>query len=89
MKIGILQTGLASDEMRTALGEIDHLFHDLLSGQGFEFQTWRVCEMDFPETVEDAGAWIITGSKHGVYEDLPWIPPLERFIRTAPPLTAP
>ena len=28
-------------------------------------------------------AWLITGSRHGAYEKLSWIPPLENFIRSA------
>ena len=31
----------------------------------------------------DADGWLITGSRHGTYEDHPWIPPLEEFIRAA------
>jgi GMP synthase-like glutamine amidotransferase len=26
-------------------------------------------------TVDDCDAYLITGSRHGIYEDLPWIPP--------------
>jgi len=37
----------------------------------------------FPESIHAADGWLITGSRHGVYEDHLWIPPLERFIRTA------
>jgi GMP synthase-like glutamine amidotransferase len=40
-------------------------------------------EEEFPATVHDADGWLITGSRHGVYEDHPWIPPLEQFIRDA------
>ena len=31
-----------------------------------------------------ADAWLITGSPHGVYEDRPWIAPLERLIHEIP-----
>ena len=30
---------------------------------------------------QDFDGYVITGSKHGAYDDLPWIPPLEEFIR--------
>lgn len=39
--------------------------------------------MEFPEDVHDADGWLITGSRHGAYEDLPFIPPLEDFVRKA------
>ncbi|MEO0692966.1 MAG: type 1 glutamine amidotransferase, partial [Pseudomonadota bacterium] len=37
----------------------------------------------FPNSVHDCDGWLITGSKHGAYEDLPWIPRLEGFLRDA------
>lgn len=45
------------------------------------FRTWSVVDMEFPESVDDADGWLISGSKHGVYDDLPFIQPLENFIR--------
>ena len=38
-------------------------------------------EDDFPPGPEAADGWLITGSKHGAYEDHPWIPPLEQLMR--------
>lgn len=81
MKIGILQTGHAPEEIQASLGDYEHMFHRLLGGHGFEFQTWNVVDNDLPEGPEAADGWLITGSKHGVYEDHPWLPPLEALIR--------
>ncbi len=81
MKIGILQTGYAPDELKDSLGEYPQMFADLLDGHGFTFQHWPVLDMAFPDGPEAADGWLITGSKHGAYEDLPWIAPLEGFIR--------
>ncbi|MFT4783459.1 MAG: GMP synthase-like glutamine amidotransferase [Paracoccaceae bacterium] len=83
MLIGILQTGHAPDQMRPILGDYNTMFEELLSGKGFTFQTWNVAEMDFPNSVAAADGWLITGSRHGVYEDHPFIPPLEQFIQSA------
>jgi GMP synthase (glutamine-hydrolysing) len=81
MKIGILQTGDAPDALRPAHGNYPDLFERLLAGQGFTFQTWRVLDMAFPAAPQDADGWLITGSRFGAYEDHPFIPPLEDFIR--------
>ncbi|WP_299790116.1 type 1 glutamine amidotransferase [uncultured Marivita sp.] len=81
MKIGILQTGLAPDELKGTFGEYPGFFERLLAGKGFTFQSWSVVENVFPDGPEDADGWLITGSKHGAYEDHPWIPPLEQLIR--------
>jgi GMP synthase-like glutamine amidotransferase len=81
MKIGILQTGDAPDALRPAHGNYPDLFQRLLADQGFTFQTWRVLDMEFPASPHDADGWLITGSRFGVYEDHPFIAPLEDFVR--------
>lgn len=81
MKIGILQTGYVPPELVDDTGEYPSQFAALLAPYGFDFQAWPVLDMDFPDSPEDADGWLITGSRHGAYEDLPWIPPLEDFIR--------
>ena len=37
--------------------------------------------MHFPPNAQCCDGWLITGSRHGAYEDLPFIPPLEDLIR--------
>lgn len=81
MKIGILQTGHAPEEVRDALGDVDQFFTRLLDGQGFTFKTFCVVDGDFPQGPETCDGWLITGSKHGAYEKLPWISSLETLIR--------
>ncbi|NBE06352.1 type 1 glutamine amidotransferase [Paragemmobacter ruber] len=83
MLIGILQTGLAPDALAPDMGDYPDMFARLLDGHGFTFRTWKVVEGAFPPSVDAADGWLITGSRHGVYEDHPWIPPLEEFIRAA------
>ena len=80
MKIGILVTGHPPENMMSG-GTYDRYFARLLAGKGFEFQGWNVVDGVFPDRVEDADGWLITGSKHGAYEDHDWIAPLEEFIR--------
>ncbi|MEM7733891.1 MAG: type 1 glutamine amidotransferase [Pseudomonadota bacterium] len=81
MLIGILVTGHALDELIETRGDYDKIYGDLLSQHGFETKAWFVVDEDHPQSPSDADGWIITGSKHGAYEDHPWIPPLEEFIR--------
>ncbi len=82
MLIGILQTGYAPDALRED-GDYPDMFKRLLDGHGFDFRTWRVVDTEFPASVTEADGWLITGSKHGVYEDLAFIAPLEQFVRDA------
>lgn len=81
MLIGILQTGLAPEQLMDAAGDYPDMFVRLLDGHGFTFKTWRVLDGEFPPDVHAADGWLITGSKFGAYEDHDWIPPLEDFIR--------
>ncbi|WP_424939529.1 type 1 glutamine amidotransferase [Aliiroseovarius sp. S253] len=81
MKIGILQAGHSPDELRDSVGDYGEMFTRLLDGHGFDFQIFSVVDGEFPAGTEDADGWLITGSKHGVYEDHAWIPPLEALIR--------
>lgn len=81
MKIGILQTGHSPENLRPQIGDYSDMFKHLLQGQGFEFDVYRVVDGQFPDSALAADGWLITGSKHGAYEDLPWIPPLEQLIQ--------
>ncbi|UWR34437.1 type 1 glutamine amidotransferase [Sulfitobacter sp. W027] len=81
MKIGILQTGHSPEDFRKELGDYGEMFTKLLDGHDFDFQIWYVVDGILPEGVSEADGWLITGSKHGAYEDHDWIPPLEDFIR--------
>ncbi|NRB34223.1 MAG: type 1 glutamine amidotransferase [Rhodobacteraceae bacterium] len=81
MKIGILQTGHAPDELRPTTGDYDTIFAELLAGHGFTFDAYDVEAGEVPDDPTAADGWLITGSKHGAYEDHPWIAPLEGLIR--------
>ena len=81
VKIGILQTGHAPDDILKDMGDYDAMFARLLDGHGFTYVTYDVVDGLFPGGVDACDGYIITGSKHGAYEALPWIAPLEQFIR--------
>lgn len=81
MHIGILQTGHAADPVRETHGDYDEMFRRLLAGHGFSFTTFSVVDGEFPQGPQAADGWLITGSRHGAYDDLPWIPRLETLIR--------
>lgn len=81
MQIGILQTGHAPDEVLEPIGDYDAMFARLLGGHGFDFETFNVVDMAFPSGPDACDGWLVTGSKHGAYEEHRWIPPLEDLIR--------
>lgn len=83
MLIGLLQTGHAPEALRAGFGGYPDMFERLLAGHGFTFARYAVVDGEFPASVDAAEGWLLTGSRHGAYDDLPFIPPLETFIRDA------
>lgn len=86
MKIGILQTGSVPPELADRHGAYADMFRRLLQSAdpGFTVENWNINEESrIPASPFDAEGWLITGSKHGVYEDHPWIEPLKDFLRDA------
>ena len=81
MKIGILATGHAPFQIQKTIGDYSEMFQALFSGHDFNFVSYDVENMLFPGSPFEAEGWLITGSRHGVYEDHKFILPLEEFIR--------
>jgi GMP synthase-like glutamine amidotransferase len=82
IKVGILETGRPPGDLAARFGDYPKMFADLL-GPGFETKAYDVVAGEWPERVEAHDAYLITGSPAGVYDDLPWIAPLEAFLRAA------
>ena len=84
MKIGILETGEVHPDLKARHGDYPSMFEALLGAvdPALEFFTVRVVTGEMPASPSDADAWLVTGSRHGVYDDLPWIVPLKAFLRT-------
>jgi GMP synthase-like glutamine amidotransferase len=81
MKIGILQTGHSPDGLIEDYGDYGEMFVKLLGGHGFTFQIFSVLDGEFPDGLNAADGWLVTGSRHGAYDDLDWIAPLEGLLR--------
>ena len=83
MRVGILETGDVHPNLRARHGDYPEMFEALLSAADptLEFTTVRILEGARPAAPDAADAWLVTGSRHGVYDDLPWIDPLKTFLR--------
>jgi GMP synthase-like glutamine amidotransferase len=82
MKIGILETGRPPGALAEEFGDYPAMFAQLL-GPGFEVRTFDAEHGELPSDPVEHSAYLITGSPAGVYEPLPWIAPLQEFIRAA------
>ena len=81
MKIGILQTGHVPQDLVSENGDYPEIFARFLQGQGLDFDSYAIVDGQFPPGADAAQGWLITGSKFGAYENLPWIAPLEDLIK--------
>lgn len=81
--IGILTTGHLPSDLIADHGSYADMFIALLGDYNFNFRRYAVVDGQFPQSPTEADGWLVTGSKHGVYEDLDWIRRLEAFIRDA------
>ncbi|WP_185268646.1 glutamine amidotransferase-related protein [Halopseudomonas xiamenensis] len=84
MKIGILQCDDVKRSLQAAYGNYPQMFSELLREllPDCELPVYRVLDGQLPADASACDAWLITGSKFGVNDDLPWIEALCEFVRT-------
>ena len=85
MRLGILVTGYVPEHMESEYGEYTQQFRRLYQAvdPSVDVVAVDVLAGEMPDAPDACDAWVITGSKHGVYDDLPWIEPLKDFLRQA------
>ncbi|WP_376087421.1 type 1 glutamine amidotransferase [Roseomonas sp. CCTCC AB2023176] len=81
MTIAILQCGDAPAELVPEHGPYGEMVRRLLGGRAAVILD--VTRGDLPREVGEHEAYVLSGSPAGVYEPLPWIPPLLEFVRGA------
>jgi GMP synthase-like glutamine amidotransferase len=84
-KITIVETGLVPPERRARHGSFPQMFERLIgkADASASFATVRLVDGEALPDPANLEAILITGSAAGVYDDLDWIVPLERFVRAA------
>lgn len=84
MKIGILETGRPNPTLAARHGTYADMVAALLKdGDGLFFERFHVQEDEFPESALSCDGWVITGSRHSVTEETPWMLRLEELLRDA------
>ena len=90
LKIGILQTDSVLAELLPEFGDYPEMFESLLytaaasrsSMTVLDITTYAVHEDSFPEDALSEDAYLITGSRYSVYDEIPWIAKLAGFLGT-------
>ena len=83
MRIGLLETGIVPTDMIGRHGDYISMFARLLEPveDGLVLRSYRVVDGVLPDATKEQQGWLITGSPHGVYEDLGWMRSLKDFLR--------
>jgi GMP synthase-like glutamine amidotransferase len=84
MKIGILQCDSPLPPYKTQFGDYPDMFIELFRQiqPQLRFTTYNVEQGQYPSDINDCDAYITTGSKAGVYDELEWISTFRQFILT-------
>ncbi|PWY56390.1 GMP synthase [Legionella qingyii] len=83
MNIGILQCDQVDPRLIEVHGTYSEMYIKLLHQEGpnLSFTVYDVRYDELPSHIDAADAYVITGSRYGVNDDLAWISALEEFIR--------
>ena len=83
MNIGILQCDRVLEKFSIQHGQYPDMFMTLLKqvDPALTFTVYDLEQAHLPPHVDACDAYLITGSRHGVNDPLPWIAQLEDFIR--------
>lgn len=79
VKVGMLECDHVTETLSTAYGDYREMFERLLPDIAFQY--YDVYNGQFPESALECDAYLVTGSKHSVYEDIPWIHQLKAFVK--------
>ena len=92
LTVGVLQTGSVPAELEPRHGAYVDMFERLLQAADPSVSV-RLYDVErrteIPASTDECDGWLVTGSRHGAYEDHAWIPPLEDFLRRAVEAGAP
>lgn len=83
LRIGLLQCDSLDAPHAAIDGDYDVLVADLVGGDGVAVEAYRVDLGEFPTSVTSCDGWVVSGSRHGVEDDLEWITSLTSFVGRA------
>ena len=80
MITGLLICDHVPGKFRPIAGTYEDMFRSLFSR--LHLKPYLVCDGHFPETLDECDAYLCTGSKYAVYDDLEWIIRLKGMVRS-------
>ncbi|MBS0333137.1 MAG: type 1 glutamine amidotransferase [Proteobacteria bacterium] len=83
MKLGVLKTGRPPKACVPEFGTYPDMFRRLLVEDAYDWATFDVEAGELPDSPTACDGYIVTGGAAGAYDPLPWIAPVEDFLRAA------
>ena len=80
MHLGILDCDRVDPDLADCFGQYADMFQQALSPYNFQFSVYDGQSEVLPD-VTSCDGWLITGSRHAAYDDIPWIHRLLPWIR--------
>lgn len=80
MKVGLFICDHVNPEYQHEFGDYSDMFVQLFTH--FEFRFYDIINGQYPLQLDECELYMATGSRHSVYEDLPWIHRLKDIIRS-------
>lgn len=82
--LGLLETDILYDDLLADFRSYGNMFTEFFARHGIQlnYRFYQVQQGELPLS-GDCDAYLITGSKAGVYDELDWIPPLQAWVRRA------
>lgn len=82
LRVGLLVCDHVSPEFRDIAGDYPDMFRRLFASYpGIDMVDYDLPGGDFPSSPSECDAWMTTGSRHSVYEQIDWIEHLAGFVR--------
>ena len=82
MRVGILEAQILEPGVKEKYGSYAEMFQRLLLSvdDQLEFIVYQVTESQYPESIDECDAYLITGSKSSIYDDELWIMELRDYV---------
>lgn len=83
LRIGILECDHIDPELKDKYGDYQEMFDDLvhLQDKDIQLSVYDLTVGQLPLDLNACDAYIITGSRYGVYEDIPWIFDAKQLVK--------
>lgn len=82
-RLGLLEADILDADLAADFGSYGQMFaryFDRLGGD-LAYRYYQVQAGELPRHIDECDAYLITGSRAGVYDDLDWLPPLRAWLR--------